>query len=503
VKFNKKTKGQSKTVNYEGATSYKTDEKSELVSRVLCSLVGEKKFYISGEDSNKELINLLRDVADKDPEFCLKLAAYARNEFYLRSVPQLILVEIANYPKIKGTGLIGKYAPYIIKRADEITECMSYQLEHFGKPIPTRFKKAIANAFNQFSRYQLAKYNRDAKVKMRDAMFLCHPNPKDKEHEEIFKKLADKTLEPPDTWEVFISTHGSTKETWEYVIDRIWLKDGKIYNYFAILRNLRNLLDKNISEECVSKIAQAISNKDAVKKNMLLPFRYLSAYKEIQSTENFNSQIILESIAKAMDISVINIPKLDGRTCIAVDNSGSMDNSISSHSVVEYRDIAATLGSSLNKISNSLVIVFSENAIPLVLNRNNDTLSNAQIITSSCEPSSTNAYKVPQLLLEKGINVDRVILLSDMQCWDSGLEGFWGKDKAYEFAPEFRKYKKNINPDCWLYSVDLAGYGKGIQVPQGEKNTVLLAGWSDRIFDFIGNWEKDRQTQVKMIENYL
>jgi len=496
MKFNKKTKSQNKTVNYEGATSYKIDEKSELISRVLCSLVGEEKFYISGEDSNKELIDLLKRVADKDPEFCLKLAAYARNEFYLRSVPQLILVEMANHLKLKGTGLIREYAPYIIKRADEITECMAYQLEHFGKPIPTRFKKAIADAFNRFNKYQLAKYNRDAKVKMRDAMFLCHPKPKDKEQEEIFKKLADKTLESPGTWEVFISTHGSTKETWEYVIDKIWLKDGKIHNYFAILRNLRNLLDKNISEEYISKIAQAISNEEAVKKNMLLPFRYLSAYREVQFTESFNSQIILKAIAKAMDISITNIPKLNGNTCIAVDNSGSMRDNISSRSVIEYRDIAATLGASLNKISNSLVIIFSENAIPLILDSNDSVLSNVQTILSSCEPSSTNAYKVPQLLLEKGIRTDRLILLSDMQCWNSDSQ------RVYDFAPEFRKYRKTINPDCWLYSVDLAGYGKGIQVPQGEKNTVLLAGWSDRILDFIGNWEKDRQTQVKMIENY-
>ena len=235
---------------------------------------------------------------------------------------------------------------------------------------------------------------------------------------------------------------------------------------------------------------------------MLLPFRYLSAYREIQFTKSFNSQIILKAIARAMDISITNIPKLNGNTCIAVDNSGSMNNNISSRSVIKYKDIAATLGASLNKISNSLVIVFSENAVPLILDSNDSILSNVQTILSSCEPSSTNAYKVPQLLLEKEIRADRLILLSDMQCWNSDLDEFWGGDESYEFAPEFRKYRKAINPDCWLYSVDLAGYGKGIQVPQGEKNTVLLAGWSDRIFDFIVNWEKDRQTQVKMIENY-
>jgi len=489
AKFNKQVKGQGKIVNYEGATAYKTDPKTELVSRILCTLVGEDKFYVSGEKSDEELVNLLKETANKDPEFCLKLAAYARNEMYLRSIPQLILVELANHKKLKGSGLIPKYAPYIIQRADEITEVIAYQLNKFGKPIPNSLKKAVADAFNRFDAYQLAKYNRKGQVKLRDAMFLCHPKPKDKAQEEIFKKLANNTLEPPETWEVIISTKGSTKENWEAIIPKM--------GYFALLRNLRNMLLKDVD---LTPVLAKLTDPDKVKNSKLLPFRFLVAYREVQTVPSPKTGDVLKAIAKAMEVSLVNLPKLEGYTCIAVDNSASMDNYLSKRGSIRYADIAATMGATLNKISNALVIVFSEEANFLTLNRNNDILTNVETILSSCEPSSTNAYRVPQLLLERRIKVDRLILLSDMQCWDS--KASW-EGEYQSFAPNFREYKNKVSPNCWFYSVDLAGYGKGVQVPQGERNTVLMAGWSDRIFDFIANWEKDRTSQVKTIENYL
>jgi hypothetical protein len=43
-------------------------------------------------------------------------------------------------------------------------------------------------------------------------MFLVHPKPKDKDQEEVFKKLANNTLESPDTWEVALSAGADKKE---------------------------------------------------------------------------------------------------------------------------------------------------------------------------------------------------------------------------------------------------------------------------------------------------
>ena len=39
---------------------------------------------------------------------------------------------------------------------------------------PAAMKRGLARAFLKFDEYALGKYNRDAAVKLRDVLFLCH-----------------------------------------------------------------------------------------------------------------------------------------------------------------------------------------------------------------------------------------------------------------------------------------------------------------------------------------
>ena len=494
MKFNQPVANSTKTVNFEGAVSYRTDPRTELVSRVLCTLVGEPKFYASGEESDQELVTLLRSVGAANPEFCLKLAAYARNEMHLRSVPQLILVEMAQLDSVRGTGLLLKYAPAIIRRADEITECIAYQIGKFGRSIPKRLKKAIALTFNSFSRYQFAKYNRDGQVRMRDAMFLCHPNPKDEEHGLIFRQLADQTLEPPKTWEVIISENGSTKEAWGEVV-RLWLESPRFGNYMAALRNLRNLLQAKVDAGLMRRVCDQLRDRENVRRSKQLPFRFLSAYRQIERVPSPFSGMVLAAVSDAMDASVTNIPHLPGMTGILADLSGSMESPLSERGSLTYSDVGAVLGAGIDTISNGFVVGFGEIAELAVLNRRDSVLTNAQKIRRMDVGGSTNAWRAMELLEREHIVLDRVILLSDMQCWDSSP---WSES----FADSFRSYRKTVAPRCLLYSVDLAGYGQGVQIPQGEYGVALLAGWSDRLFQFISGWEENRESQVKAIGKY-
>jgi len=68
-------------------------------------------------------------------------------------------------------------------------------------------------------------------------------------------------------------------------------------------------------------------------------------------------------------------------------------------------------------------------------------------------------------------------------------------------AEEVKKYKAKINPNVYVYSIDLAGYGT-LQVPQDEPRSCLIAGWSDRILKFIKLFEEDKKTAVERIKEY-
>jgi 60 kDa SS-A/Ro ribonucleoprotein len=58
-------------------------------------------------------------------------------------------------------------------------------------------KRGLARAFTKFDAYQLAKYNRRSRVKLRDVLFLCHAKPKNEQQAATWKNLVEGSLELP------------------------------------------------------------------------------------------------------------------------------------------------------------------------------------------------------------------------------------------------------------------------------------------------------------------
>jgi len=318
--------------NYEGGIAFKTDSKTELTLRFLTYLVREPKFYTPNAEEEMNTIQaLIAIVAEEDPEYLMKLATYARSQMYLRSAPVFMLVESAQYDSVKPH--IRRYTPTIIKRADELAETIAYFISKHGEigsrgkaSLPNSLKRGIADAFHNFDAYQFAKYDRGGTVKLRDVVKLVHPKPKNEEEALLFKQVKDRTLPIPETWETVISTNGSTKENWESIIPKM--------GYMAKLRNLRNFLKLGVDLE---PVIQHLTNPKAVKNSKQFPFRFYNAYKVLQGLEEgnpFERQKLTNAIEKALELSVENLPKLDGNTFITSDESGSMQSPLNPRSSV-------------------------------------------------------------------------------------------------------------------------------------------------------------------------
>lgn len=221
MRFNRPTKNVSKTTNKEGALAYNSNDKIKLYLMCAAQLMKEDKFY---GDTTNETIELAKKVLKKDPEYVLKLAVFLRNGLYLRSVSLALLVEAANCVEAKP--FVKKYANYIIMRADELSEVVSYQLKNYKKPIPKQLRLALAESFHRFDEYQFAKYDKDGEVKLRDVIRLVHPTPTDSEEDILFGKINSRKLDVPETWETILSNWGnkfsSKKEAWEYIL-KMWM----------------------------------------------------------------------------------------------------------------------------------------------------------------------------------------------------------------------------------------------------------------------------------------
>lgn len=474
-----------KTENKSGHIAYAMPDKEKLVTEVLTSFFGENKYY---GDTTSDLIKTANAVLDKEPKFVANLARYARKEMHLRSVAHALTALIAH--NVNGKPYIKEVVNGVVERADDITEILACYLNMFGKPIPNGLKKALGNALLKFDEYQVSKYNGGNKsVKFRDILRISHIKPKTEEQQKLFNEIINDTLPIADRWETELSAHGNNKETWEKLID-----ENKV-GYMAMLRNLRNIIQAQPSN--IDKVYSKLQDKQQVLRSKQLPFRFYSAYTEIRKLPNITNKP-LDVLENAIEHSVENMPKLAGKTVIAIDTSGSMGSAISSKSTVQCCDIARLLGVLASKICDEYIIyTFDTNLYQVTVSSREGVLSAVNSIPVN--GGGTNLKLPLYNMVTNKIYADRLIILSDNEI-NSGSHWLWG-GRGYKTTcqPLADEYRKTINKDLWVHAIDLQGYGT--QQFLG-KNTNIIAGWSEKVLEFINLAEQGIDSQVKRIENY-
>jgi 60 kDa SS-A/Ro ribonucleoprotein len=487
MKFNTRTKGAAETKNHEGAKAWSLSKELELYTAVVTTTLSDK-FYETGGERLQRIKQLISEV---DPTFVAKLAVYARESMYLRSIPLVLAVELAKVHQ--GDDLVSRLVARVIQRADEITEMLAFyqnanartSVKKLGK-LSKQLQKGLALAFNKFDEYQFSKYNRDADVKLRDALFLVHPRPKDEMQQSIFDKIAADNLSTAYTWETELSKAGQETHAdedaknvafakhWETLID-----SGKL-GYMALLRNLRNMLQKGISQAHMEKVAAMLADPKQVARSKQFPFRFLSAYRELRGETNFKASKLMESLEAAITASVANMRGFDAHTrvLIASDVSGSMGSPVSANSKVQMYDIGLVLSMLLQSKCQTAITSIFGTEFKVVNMPGKNILANTDQMNhySSQVGWATNGHLVVEHLVKSRTVVDKVMIFTDMQLWNS-TGGGGSLEKAW-------KQYKLMAPAAKLYIFDLQGYGQApINVLRDD--VALIAGWSDKIFDIL------------------
>ena len=492
--------------NYEGAKAYAMTPEMELYTAVVTCALSDT-YYESGNERLQRISELIKQV---DPVFVAKLAVYARTQMNLRSIPLFLIVELAGIHN--GDSLVKRTIEKTVLRADEIMELlMCYQLSNAEykatkklNRLSRQVQEGLKSAFNRFDEYQFAKYNRsNLEVKLKDALFLVHPKANSPEQQAIFDKIVAGTLQTPYTWETQLSElgqkHFSTKEEKEAALGSLWeelIDSGKL-GYMALLRNLRNILQAKVSRTHIEKVASIISDPEKVAKSKQMPFRFLSAYKELMGVKSSYASLMLSALENAAKASVVNLNGfgIDTDVLVAADVSGSMFHNVSAKSSVMLYDIGILLSMLLKSKCKSVVSgMFGNTWKVLNLPADNILANTIEMKRREGEVGySTNGHTVIEYLLENDIKMDKVMIFTDLQMWDSGFH-------RLHIEKSWDEYRKKY-PEAKLYLFDLNGYGQ-TPIRQTEKNVHLIAGWSEKIFDVLDAIEKgeDALAVIKQIE---
>lgn len=511
-----------KTVTHEGGEGWETDDKTSLFRLAATNMVGESTFYESAGQRDNRFVELVHRVTEDDPEWMQRFIPYLRNNMFMRSASVACAVEYVVAGGPNGRQVINS----AISRADELAEVLGYYVGKYGQRtkivypfstvrIPAAIKRGLADAASRIlNEYSAMKYDSSGKsLRVGDVIELTHPKPKDERTSALFKfLLSDRhrgrdarldlellpkvkahkdlmALEVPKRREILSEADiakvlADAGFTWEQLSG--WLQgpmDADAWNAIipnmgpmALMRNLRNFDEAKISKDAVDVVKNKLTDEQSLANAKLFPFRFWSAYKAAPSVRWG------ETLETGLNFACRNIPELNGRTLVVVDYSGSMSSTLNERSTVARWEIGALFGvAQFVKCERADLVAFGNNSYRIPLSSGTDLLTGMRVASEVYEANggyygtrSSHGGKYPgasnighgtetmKAILDNFKGHDRIVIFSDMQA-------FRGNTQAV------------LNLGVPIYSFDLAGHAAA-HLPAGQKNTYLLAGFSDAAF---------------------
>jgi 60 kDa SS-A/Ro ribonucleoprotein len=381
---------------HEGARAKRFTPEMELKRALMNCLLWEDQFYEDGVAIAERIRTLVPQV---EPARVAALAIDARERMKLRHAPLLVVREMARHEKHRV--LVADTLERVIQRPDEMTELLAIywadvlgpQQQRKRQPVSAQVKKGLARALTKFDAYQLAKYDRDGAVRIRDVLFLVHAKPKDADQAKVWKQLVDGELVSPDTWEVSLSSGKDKRETFERL-----MAENRLGG-LALLRNLRLMQKAEVPRKT---IADAI---DAMRTDRVLPYRFITAARYAPDFE--------PELESAMLKSIKGLVRLPGRTRLLIDVSGSMFHPLSAQSEMTRVEAACGLAILAREVCDEVeIFTFSQDVVKVPPRRGfalRDSIVNSQ------PHGSTFLGKAVTEIDRKG---DRLIVFTDEQSHD-------------------------------------------------------------------------------------
>lgn len=501
--------------NFMGGNSYKISPLQTLKIVAASSIFGEPQYYKNGIKAEASIKNhgtlleysifsdLIKDstsaadvftnaidaALDYDFKGTLDLATELRMLFFMRLNPAVIFIRASIHPKRaefneSNPGYMKTVGKSIALRPDDLTNQFEYfmYVNKTKSKLSSIVKRTWAERLGEYSRYQLNKYKGKSLI---DLVRISHAW--NNNIDELMKTGSIKVEESERTWENL----KSAGKTWKEILETIEIP------HMALLRNLRGIFkeieDLEIAKSIMTKLSAGVLT------GKQFPFRYWSAYKAVEKDGEINHKgIILDGLENCMDISVLNMPKLDGKTICLSDNSGSAWGQLTSEYGTVYAAEIANLSSLITgkQSDEGEIGLFGDKLIVEPVSKRNGLLSQLR---------ATNAVEKEDSKLgggtENGIwiffdqaikeekHYDNIFIYSDMQAGHGGLYGtnpseykdfvHGNHGRHIDVLSLVSKYRKDVNPKVNVFSVQVAGYDNTV-LPENLYRGAILSGWTGK-----------------------
>lgn len=458
------------TLTEEGGQGFiPSDPHVELFTAAVSGMLADQ-FYESADERISRLIGL---VAQCDPAWLQQFIRWLRDEANLRSASVVLAAEYARASMPNARQVVSAS----LQRADEPAEMLGYWMSRYGRNVPSRVKRGVADAVRRlYNEHSLLRWDGQSKAwRFGDVIELVHPRPSSPWQSDLYRFALDRrkhddpvpesltsvaealrleALAPEErranltaagsafSWERLAGwlPEGMDKQAWEAVVPKM--------GYLALLRNLNNF-DRNAVDPAT--VVRTLTDPDAVAKSRVMPFRFLTAYL------NLEADTYKTALATAADVALANLPAFPGSTLIMVDCSGSMGQPVGagkSRSPLRLSQAAAFMAEALARRCDQATIATYDTSPLKVF----EPMRHQSVLRASSSddyaPRGGTATWASTAAVYRGQN--RIVIITDEQAAD-------GDDNAIRVP---------------VITWNLAGY-QAHHAQHGRANRYLVAGYND------------------------
>lgn len=494
-----------------GAQGWEREAHAELYLLAAGGFLGnEKKYHEGASERDARAIDLIQRLAVADFEWVFGFLPWLRKHGNMRTAPIMLAVEAVQARLRAGIHGGGRrLIDQVCQRADEPGELLAYYIGKYGaqRPghaprIPKPIKRGVADAAKRlYNEYSLLKYDTAAhSVRFADVLELCHPDRDDSKpwQGDLFKHAIDRRhgreATIPQSLSVIrenVSFRSRAAEAphlvydtealvmagmnWENALPlagEMGIDKGKVWealipgmNYMALIRNLRNFDEAGVNNKVANSVVARLVDETEVIRSRQFPYRFYAAFQQLKSVRWH------QALEMALEISLRQIPALDGRTLILVDRSPSMfpgyGFSTKNDSKVSLADQAALFGVTLAlRAENPTLVEFGGESQEIAVPKGGSVLKLVQ------EFHQINYTDIPSAVKKHYANHDRVIIVTDEQSRPGYLPSNvgWRGGGMPETSID-ALVPLNVPVFIW----NLAGYKAGI-MDTGSKGRFTLGG---------------------------
>jgi len=479
------------TLNAAQAPAYAYSAKHKLAQLAVTGCLNQT-FYASAES---QLADVLQLVAELDSRYVAKAALYARRKGHMKDMPALMLSALTAQRSV----LVPELFEQVVDNGKMLRNFV--QILRSGatgrKSLGSQPKRLVQNWLNSASEYQLLQASVGNQPSLADVVKMVHPKPKEAWRAAFFAWLIGKPVDvaalPELTRSLLMFRSGASTEVPQVPFQLLsnqtlspeqWVTQARNMGWQALRMNLNTLARNGAFQVagCAEYVAGRLADAEAVAKARVYPYQLLAAYRMAGDDVPL---VVREALQDALELSLANVPALQGAVVVCPDVSGSMHSPVTGYRpgasmAVRCIDVAALVAAAvLRKQPAARVMPFEVQVVDIKLNPRDSVMSNAQKL-AAIGGGGTNCSAPLARLADSKAKVDTLILVSDNESWiDARRRG------ASNTLQQWARIKK-INPHARLVCIDMQ---PGATTQAADREDILnVGGFSHAVFDVIAQF---------------